>query len=94
MRRGRQQQRVAVGRSPRDLLGGDVATSADPGFGDDWLAEPLRQFGAEHAGDGVGIAARRKTLNELDGPARIFVLRVRRRCAKRERGPQHAFKRP
>ena len=37
-----QKQRVAIGRSAYDRLGGDIGAAARPAFHDDGLAEPLR----------------------------------------------------
>ena len=52
-----QQQRVAVGGSAHDRLGGDIAAGAGPVLDDEWLAKPLRQPLTHQARDNVWHAA-------------------------------------
>ena len=85
----RHQQRVAVGRRLRDLIGADIAARAHPVVHHELLAQQLSHLRAHDARDGVG----RTTGGEGDDHAnrfgRIFVLGVRGRahegCARKRK---------
>ena len=62
-----QEQRVAVGRSAHDRLGGDIAAGTWPVLDDELLAEPLRQPLAHQTRDDVGRAAGAKADDDRTG---------------------------
>ncbi|MCY1540409.1 hypothetical protein D9M68_760470 [compost metagenome] len=64
---GREQDRVAVGFGPDDLLGGDGAAGAGAVLHDDRLFQLLAQLLRQHARHGVGTAARRIADDHADG---------------------------
>jgi hypothetical protein len=69
--RKREQERVAVGRSVRRLLGAERAAGAAAVFNDHLLAQGIAQPALHDAGDDVGAAARRVRNDEayrLAGP--------------------------
>jgi hypothetical protein len=74
-----EQQRVAVWRRVRGQLPGDHAGSARTVVYHDLLLEHLCQAGAEDARQEIGGAALRGRRDQADRPARIVLLRERRR---------------
>src|SRR6267142_1156512 len=53
----RHQQRVAIGRSPHDRLGGKIGRCSWSVFDDKWLAETLRQCLSDQTCDDIDGAA-------------------------------------
>ena len=68
--RGRQQQRVAVGRGPRHLLGAEGGAGARLVLDDDGAGKPGLQLIGDHAAEQIGGAARRIRHDQFDGLAR------------------------
>ena len=62
----RHQQRVAVGRGLRDLLGAEHGVGAGAIFDHDRLSPILAHFLADHAGEHVGWSAGREWHDDLD----------------------------
>ena len=85
VRAGHESQRVAVGRRVGDGRGGDVAAGARLGLHDDRLSQPLRKAVGNNAGERVGSAAGRKSVQQADRAVRIG-LRLRLRWREREQG--------
>ena len=76
-RRGRDQQRVAVGLGVLDLHGADRARGAALVVDDHGLAELLGQLVGEHAADDVGRPAGRERHDEADGTIGILGIGAR-----------------
>ena len=70
-----QEQRVAVGRGPRDRLGAQDRAGARTVLDHERLLEGLRQILAELAGKNVGRAAGRERHDDLHRPRRIGLRR-------------------
>jgi hypothetical protein len=73
IRRGDDEERVAIGGGVGDIGGRQIAARAGAIFHHDRLTELLRQRLREDAGDDVGPAAGRKADDDVDGPRRIGV---------------------
>ena len=82
---GRHEQRVAVRRTPRDQLGGNLPERARAILHDDLLAQALGQRLREHPPGGIGPAARRERHDEADGLGRPGRLGTQRQ--RKHRGP-------
>jgi hypothetical protein len=90
LRRGGEEQRVAVGRGLRHVGGGERAPCPDPVFDDKTLLEVLGQLLARHACHHVGVAAggvAHDHRHRLGGPVRR--LRERRAWQQRRRRDKH-----
>ena len=68
----RDQQRVAVRRGLRDLVGADIAARADLVLDEELLAEQFRELGGEDAPDDVGRPAGRERHHDANGPVGIL----------------------
>src|SRR5262245_1141598 len=66
-----EEERVSISRSMGNSLGCEIAASADPVLGNEWLAETLRQPLADQARHGVGRAAGRKPYDNAHRPGWI-----------------------
>jgi len=66
-----EEERIAVGRRPRDRLGTHDARRPGAILDHDALAEPLGEIRREQTGGGVGRSAGRERHHQLDGPLRI-----------------------
>ena len=80
-----EKKRIAVGRRPRDRLGGDIGAGA-AFIDDEILVEPRRQPLAEEPRDDVGRAARRKAVDPAHRTGRIIERRRRARQRRSEGG--------
>jgi hypothetical protein len=76
---------IVVRRRIHDRLGADIAAGAGPVLDDEVLPEPPREPLTDQARRDVDPAARGKTDNDADGPARIG-LRSREARDSREHG--------
>jgi hypothetical protein len=76
-RRGRDQQRVAVGLGVLDLHGADRARGTALVVDDHGLTELMGQFVGEHAADDVGRSAGRERHDEADCTIGILGVRAR-----------------
>src|SRR5262249_29768747 len=65
------EKRVSISWRVDNSLRCEIATSADPVLGNEWLAETLRQPLADQARHGVGGAAGRKPDDDAHRPGRI-----------------------
>ena len=73
MRAGNREQRVAVGLGARDRFGGQAAGKPGLGLDHDRLAKALGHFLPDQPGNGVDIAAGRKTLQHFDHAVGIIL---------------------